>query len=519
MKRNQLKINHPIFIIFLILFIAYSPSIFGYYIYSDDALYWFKLPGFTKYMLHDFIFYIGRFLGAFILTFTGWIVSYVRDLNVIRFLALIEFSICGYIIFLLLQKYFSHSIHSILCAVIIFSLPPFQSIVSVASCAYVASSILLSLLAAVYADKIASDEILFKRMGQRQYIISLLLLFLALGTYPSGAMFYWFASAIILLTAQKESFVRFKSAAQNLFSIGFMSFLLYGTALKMIKKFCIPQVWGIYDTGQITKNYFAKLKWFIEEPLYNSLNLWNIFPKIHFAYLMIVFIFLTFFFVILRILISQNINKRRFLGYLMLNISLFITLIILSFLPNLLAAANAAWYRCCAGLTSLVFLILILALNEWLNLLPALVKRRILTCTLLFLCLWGVYKSFTNLLYYRVIPSQEELLYTKNRIDKSDITKYKKICVIRPNVEYIKHRYDEFGTPSTYAEVNVAPFLIAVFRELKMEKYLDKIMLNISSRLSMFQTSDIPPDTLVINISELYSPTGKLSYLYLANEK
>ena len=147
-------------------------------------------------------------------------------------------------------------------------------------------------------------------------------------------------------------------------------------------------------------------------------------------------------------------NKKKMIGrqafqQAFLVPGIYLSLLVLSFLPNLLAVQNAAFYRCCSALAAIVAILLIWAVGQWMIFVPSKIKTLTLTGILLILFFCGAQKAFFNILLDRVIPSKVEFVYIESILRNINLDRYRHIHVIRPVQSFVPQRYDEFGILTT----------------------------------------------------------------------
>lgn len=373
-----------------------------------------------------------------------------------------------------LRKYLSSTFLASLFAIIIFTQPPFWSLVSYDGLIHSVTAMLLSLCAGLLADKIPQEKSFWKQMLSSYFMAAVFLLFYAISIYPTAAMYYWVLVALVLLSLDTPSIGVTVKRIGKFFCVGFVALFIYAIVLICFKQgyseFTKISYNPLYYPYAIEFNLLRKMKWFFQEPLFNSLNLWNIFPKVSYAAVVGGIILSAFFLRIFSVFRhakqknARNIMLRKFF----FNLILFISLFFLSFLPNLVAKGDAPFYRCCLGITTMIVIALIWSLKEWTCMLPVQFRSKILTSILLFGCLWGVTRSYQTVLYYRALPSYIEKKYVKNILKKADMDKYKTIYIIRPDFSSLglRKRYDEFGSLTTHYPGDKRAFLAAIFREL-----------------------------------------------------
>ena len=199
------------------------------------------------------------------------------------------------------------------------------------------------------------------------------------------------------------------------------------------------------------------------------MNLWNIYPTDQYAWIVL--------FIIMSGALLRGINiirqaspaqKINVSYQIFLRILFVILLLVLSFLPNLLAVGNVVQYRTCIALTPMVLVVLLWAIDQWGQLLPKSLGNKVFTGILLGGCLAGGFLTHYVVKHYRVIPSQMELQYVKKILQEHDLSEYYKIHFIQPEWS-ARYRYDEFMTPSTSMDFNLWFMVRCVLKELKIE--------------------------------------------------
>lgn len=408
--------------------VAYAPALLGHYAHLDDYLIlgrWETAPWHNYPYFHDLI-VRGRFLGALVAAGFSFLVDNVGDLNRLRAISLILLSICAFICFRFARAAKVDYWPALLTTIIVFTLPPFEVIVAWAACVVIATAIFIAVMAAVVARKSKAAAVLL-------LVVSLLI-------YQPAAMFYWVMAALAVLPAAAQSDFKTRPAVM-LFGIGLCAAGIYAVITAVSHRFITVDPGHIMNPFEITGDYLGKISWFFKEPLVNSLNLWNIYPSKKAAILGGLFIVASW--------LHYYFNGKN-KGPAVRICALTVTLLFLSFLPNLLARTNLGAYRCSLALTPLVVIALWMAVNYWADRIFKSTGRNIFTIILIVGSLLGVYKAYDNILRYRVVPSQRELGYMKAALAKDDLSRYREILVVHPRrfSSDIRVRYEEFVTPS-----------------------------------------------------------------------
>ncbi len=488
-----------------ILSVMYSPALFIQYAHHDSAAFFDRMPGkFEKHSLHDIDFALGRFVAAYLETGIGLLVDSISDLNVLSFLSLLMISLCGYFIFLRLERILRNRMAAFFSTIILLSLPSFEIIVVYASIVYFTPAIVCSFYAAEAVDKIPIGSNDRTKMFFGNFAISTVLLVCALSIHQSMAMVYWGTAALILWESSQKDFGTFCKKAFNLFFAGFFAMGTYAVILQLVKSRFIARTWGEYNPYVINLDFLNKFKWFFEEPVFNTLNLWNLFPEKRLPVMILLFVVSACAMVFFRNVFDKTSGERtpvRLAKCLLIG-SLFFLLLPLSFLPNMLANGHVAWYRCCIALTLVIGVILLWALIQWTSLLPVGIGKKVFVAILFLASLWGVSKAFDNVLRYVVFPNHLEIEYIKQIVDQTDTRSYQHIHIIRPSLSWMNARYDEFGILSTYYAGGISSLLKCIYRELGKEGKLYEPDVTFSSGLPEEQIR-FSNRTLVIDMNRL----------------
>ncbi len=157
-------------------------------------------------------------------------------------------------------------------------------------------------------------------------------------------------------------------------------------------------------------------------------------------------------------------------------------LLILSFLPNLLAVYNAPFYRCICALATIILLLLIWSLKVCLELIFKIDASRYFNVFIVLACLFAGIYAFQTIHAYRVIPSKVELAYIMNIIKQREKSgqEYHTTHMILASREEMPSRYDEFGVLSSSYDGNVQFLFKVAFRELGIEDKLYNGSVNFS---------------------------------------
>lgn len=472
-----------------------------YYLYHDDGYFFYRVSGeYSFHIYHALNIALGRYLGAFLLTITGWLVESVADLNLLRLLCVVQLSLCALFCAHFFRKYLDNQLQAILAAMIIFTLPPFQSIVSWGSACYLSFTIPFVLLSLYCALETPLGGQWHKNIFHYRVCFAVFFNFCALCIYPSMSAFYWSMCALVLLSLRRGSPSVWKQSAARLFFNGILSIMIYGVTFKITQQvFHFPfELKGIYSPYNIATDYLGKMRWFIQEPLFKSLNLFHIYPTASYAYFFGMVIASAFGVYALKTYARAQggREKREALRQLTVNFLMGIALLFLSFLPNLLAQSNIAFYRCSAGLTSIIAVAFIWSLKKWAGFLPIKIQSIALTIALAAVSLYALDKCNANILWYRALPSHLETLYIKNKLQLSNLEEIRRVHFIRPKYTSMKSLDDEFGTITSHYGGDLLPLVNCLFKEFAKEKGLIIGFFHINSVTSLVMHIFADPQTL-----------------------
>jgi len=506
------------FFVFLFLLLALSVAYLPAYQYSyvfHDGVWFFKNdPGtFGIHPLHMTAVRLGRFVGAWHYTFLGWFIDSIEDLKILRFLSVFQLAFCAALFVAYLQKPLGSTLAAIFSSILIFTQPPFQVLVSSEGNAFIVPAVWLSFIAGLLAKRVPYQKNFGKQMLDPHYTAAVLLLFYSISIYQTAAMYYWVMVMLCLLSQTGRSVKEVIKSAGRFFSVGFMALFIYAAVLFYLKQYYAEYLKTSYNllyyAYAVEFNLLRKLKWFVQEPLINSLNLWNIFPQVRYAIMVAGFIGSGF---LLRIFIFMKREKNRtarraYLQKVFLYSCLFFILFLLSFLPNLIAQGDAPFYRCCLGLTTMIVIALIFSIKSWTGILPDNIRNKVFTLILLLLSLAGICKSYQTVLHCRALPSYFEKNYVKNILKNTPLDQDKTIYLIRPDFSSLglKRRYDEFGTLTTHYGGNKRAFLAAILRELGMKNTKEYVEgLSIVYILSVEDWYQFEDSAFVIDMRKLW---------------
>ena len=201
---------------------------------------------------------------------------------------------------------------------------------------------------------------------------------------------------------------------------------------------------------QLSFHPIDRLRWFIDQPFYVTLNLWNI-HKPSLTYLFVGAVLLLGMFRMVAADVGSKsalITRRTLVQYVCLKYFSLVLLLILSLLPMMVAANyDFLSFRHLVALSPLIFLFFIGSAFRIGSLLPEKKRDVILTAGLVVICFYGIWSANKNVQYNIAIPMSAELKYFKKIISQHEPSEIKKIHVI---ASANRHRtllpnYEEFS--------------------------------------------------------------------------
>lgn len=264
----------------------------------------------------------------------------VSQLRYLRLVGVLGIGLLACLLFRELQHHWWGT-SAVFLVLIVSTLPPFQVEASWAfHCAH-PYAVALSGLAFCFVRRsfdLDSDSRRWIRYG-----LAVGLILAALLIYQPAGMFFWVFVAIDLFSTEKSP----QEILKRLFTYGCICAIAlmagYGVYRLGIKLFGSDYLTP--DRSKLVTNPWAKLQWFVHEPLVNALNLYRIraTPRFALTVLVVIVAGLMFFF--------QGSWRVR-----IAKMAMALSLLPISYLPNLVTAENWASYRSQISLTSLVAL-------------------------------------------------------------------------------------------------------------------------------------------------------------------
>lgn len=499
---SQTGNNILLFFSFLvILSFVYLPQISAAYAQGDDYYTWawdknncWDHPIFKGALL------IARPIAAYSICFAAKQIEYVRDINLFRFLSLFICSIGITIIYNWLKLFNLKVLLRWLICVSIVTLPAFQVYIAGGgvTAPYIPFGIMMAVGAAMLIYKPVFAARTLKSIDVKfKFALSVLMLIISFLSYQPTPFYFITLVSVPIIQTKINQVSKLKRFIIFYFSAFSMAFIIYLFVHKSFLYFMLQGNYGdeIPYINGITKNIFGKITWFLTEPLVNALNLWNIWPSIIVATLVLIVISSG---IVLEIREAyfEVTNLKILIKNTMIKYGLILSLIPLTYLPNLIADWNYPMYRTIGAVSILILMLFILSLKRSLDFIFDFAfkvnKQQASYIVLFFLVSLGILTANYNLRYLFAESNAYELNYIEVEI-LNYIAKYGKenlshIHIIRPTNKSIlanNHRYDEIGFASSYSSQNVLWMIKCAMKELNIgtQEYIeiDKIKLTTSS--------------------------------------
>lgn len=463
----------------LVLFsLIYMPVLQGYYVYHDDywGIAWDKISC-SDYQISKVMNELGRFVGGYLTCYIWMFVDTINEARGARFVNVLLLSALAFTTYLWLCKNQTDRVHALLLSVMIYTLPTFQSLVSIVNGIMHFIGLLLSMASILLAYKALSISV-SKRSKAILIFVSIVLLLITLHMHQSFTLFYWPLVAILLLRITAESWRQWRLPIIYLFGINliaqFLFFVLY-------KKF-YETPYAVGYTGTISVHLiYEKVKWFLHEPLVDALNLWNIFPSPTVTILVAAVIIIWIFAEAAMTIRGGSGLVREKIFIIFSKFFLLLCLLLLCQLPYLVIARSLSFYRGLAGLAPLIVIMLFGAVSYLLHFLEAGVARKAITSVLVICCMTGIFYAHNNVMNYIVIPQTVELRYIKSQLQQSDLSHIRQVHIIHSRIGDPLYsdtpRYDEFAVSATSYETDVPNMVNVALNELDKGSFMSDIVI------------------------------------------
>jgi len=364
--------------------------------------------------------------------------STLESFRWLRMLGVLGIALLAWMICWSLHRAGWGKIPSILAALSVATMPPFQVFASWATAAFFPFAGASAGLAVWTTQRAFVTRELRSRYG---FLLSaFLFLYGALTLYQPAAMFFWVFVAISILRPALSVSVMCKRVFQagGIATAGLVAgFITYKLGLS----------WYGADTvvasnrTALTVDIWGKVVWFLRGPFTDGINAMNLIPSCILSYWVTAFISLG-----LVLYFHGSFCQR--------GAKLFIvgTLVPLCYLPNLLITESWSPYRTQSALTSLVVLYGFYALWGYCQHLRPQLSHAVFVGVLGVFTCTSIVLASRNVMVGFVVPQQREWQYLQEQLALIDLATVKRlyvICARRSDSIAPVLRYDEFGLPST----------------------------------------------------------------------
>ncbi len=257
---------------------------------------------------------------------------------------ILESTVLAYLTCRFLSHWGWTKVQSCFIALSLCSLPPFQIVHSWAVVTFFVLSSIFALLAVIFTIQSAplnSEQTISSRSMQNM-ILAFVFLLLAIIIYQPWAMFYWVGIAICFTNRSLSEKQRYSHLAR--FTAIFLIVALVDLLILKIATACLRNIPVSPERTHLTTHIMQKISWFFTGPLVDALNFNHLMVKNEIALFSGLFILLGLW------LHFDSKNK----GQSLLNFFVALTLIPLSYLPNLAISENYYTYRTELGLSTLI---------------------------------------------------------------------------------------------------------------------------------------------------------------------
>lgn len=453
-------------VIFLALLAAYMPALHAYYLHTDDY-FWSYWGGHSVVSIISFMSALGRPLSGIL--FLGLkFIRHVSELNLVRFLSFINITVLAFMTFYWLRINRVNALLSLLVAIMIVTLPPFQVYISYFTTAPfgLAASIAMFALLLVYKSEV-------KRLRNKCGMLSMsvLLLVIALSLYQITAFYYWIMVSVIVLRTKPEDFVKeYWKKITLYFFIFAIAVGIYYIIWRLGLWYFDTPIGGKYDARRFVQDPISRIIWFFKGSLFEASNLWNVNPTHRIALFVGGFTILG---------VSSDFFIKRYFSIKFSWITFFNTIIkvvfLLSFFPAgyILLLANvdpSLEYRTYIALSSLFVIFVFLGCY---NLVCAITSQKIRICFIAisaFIAIFSIFMANYTVTNYFVIPDSLELRHIKSEAlyyQRSTGKKLSSVNIVRLAQSLAPTaRRNEIGEQSAQHGPNIRPMVMAALSEL-----------------------------------------------------
>lgn len=413
-----------------VFYIVYGPAIKNRYLFLEDYDWlWtstYLKDSALKTALGSFT-WEGRTLQGIFVGPTFDYINYHKSIDAtipIRFVGLIGITLLAYIIFTIFRVNRFKDSHAFLLSISICTLPPYLAYISYLICIAYIYAAAFSAIAALLMCNIYWRASLGERPWPIMHVLTAITcIIIALLIFQPAAMLYWPLALIpIVMHDNQPSKKRWLQLIAAYFIIGLSSIALYWGLTKSILFFTGVTLSWRAELIQLS-DIPHKIQWFIRNPLRNALNLWDVFPSNKLGFTVLLIITAGIFYNPARAIKEKK--NSSFMNSL-LKLSLIMSALLLSYLPNLLIKDSWASYRTMVSLTTAVCILFGYAIINIVNAVfynySQQIKKIIIAMILSIVTAYGCYLSYTNLNKYIVMPQIKEVEYVKDAINSYGVS-------------------------------------------------------------------------------------------------
>ena len=425
-----------VLLLFLSLFICYSNVLLKPYAFTDDYSLFNNIAFNKNFVDNQQIIASGRPLYALFLNIAFSPLTDIGDLRYIRLIGIFGIFFLACSVTHALRSNGWEKGQAALLAFLICTLPTFQVFAAWATTAFFPYSALVAGIALYTTEKAYMET-----SKLRQILLlgkAVIFIVIALTIYQPTAMFFWVFASIFLLN---EKFI-FRDFLRRflLYVLVMAAGLVIGFFVWELGKFFFPQALGP-ERSELVGNIVNKILWFFKDPLVAALNLHNITPSLKIALGVSIFMGTGLFY------FFKGPFSQRFVVVLIL-----LSILPLSYMPNLAASHSWASYRSLAALAPLIVLYIVFVLKKYLTFFGDNPGKRFLISLLFVAALYCSIIAHRNLDVFFIYPQMAEANMVRRELSKTDLSQTNKIYFVMTtwkNHVSPSARYDEFGTLST----------------------------------------------------------------------
>ena len=430
LQQKGLSKRWILLIYFAIFILCYLPVLLIPFAFSDDYF-------FLSFSQHDRDFplqYWAMFItaGRPIFTLFWWFYSLfvhkIADLVFLRLLGIGSLTLLALCLYKTMVAAGWRRSVAFLVPILICTIPAFQVYISWAS---ISCTVILAAIAGT-SVRIATEGYSERNKSKKclQWLAATMILLIALAITQCNSMFYWVFVAIILFRPKDMNsdydkrflwyLTIFLCSCVFDFFIAEAGKVIYGTQSIAIER------------THLTHHFWKKILWFVQEPLTYCLNFQQLMPSPRLAIWLaiIILIGLTF---------HLNRNPRK--------IGVALSLIPLTYVPNLAIAENWASYRTTAALSAILVLYAVFAMYGFYK---AFLREKhyfVLPRVLAVLAVISCTVVFRNVFIYFAFPQAIEMRLLRSTMHSELF--HKKILPLWAQLAFAPRlRYDEFGCSS-----------------------------------------------------------------------